>query len=124
MAAHAKRTKVWRALAATLIVGLSGCGGAAVHRGDSVRFLISNPDRVGHELFIGSIAEQAMRREAAPSTPPDGGSVTHFGYGIYVPALTDGELDYAFSNDTDLLIGCHLPGHWEEGMVATIDVQP
>jgi uncharacterized cupredoxin-like copper-binding protein len=149
MAAHAIRTKVWRALAAALIVGLSGCGGAAVgdgteprvieisidgfhfvpdhftvQRGDSVRFLISNPDRVGHELFIGTIAEQAMRREAAPSTPSDGGSVTHFGYGIYVPALTDGELDYAFSNDTDLLIGCHLPGHWEEGMVATIDVQP
>jgi hypothetical protein len=65
-----------------------------------------------------------MRREAAPSSPSDGGSVTHFGYGIYVPALTDGELDYAFSIDTDLLIGCHLPGHWEEGMVATIDVQP
>jgi uncharacterized cupredoxin-like copper-binding protein len=149
MAAHAIRTKACGPLSVALMVGLSACGGAAVadrtepqvieisidgfhfvpdhftvHRGDSVRFLISNPDRVGHELFIGTIAEQAMRREAAPSTPSDVGSVTHFGYGIYVPALTDGELDYAFSNDTDLLIGCHLPGHWEEGMVATIDVQP
>ena len=43
-----------------------------------------------------------MRREAAPSTPSDGGSATQFGYGIYIPALTGGELDYTFSNDTDL----------------------
>lgn len=149
MAAHATRTQVWRTLAAALVVGLSGCGGAAVadgtepriieisvdgyhfvpdhftvQQGDSVRFMISNPDRVAHELFIGTVAEQAERRAAAPSPPDDGGDVTHFGYGIYVPAMTDGELDYAFSEDADLLIGCHLPGHWEKGMVATIDVQP
>lgn len=48
--------------------------------------------------------------------------MSHFGYGIHLPARSDGELDYAFSGDEDLLIGRHLPGHWEAGMVATIDV--
>ena len=50
--------------------------------------------------------------------------MTHFGYGIYLPAFSDGEFDYVFNSDADLLIGCHLPGHWEAGMVATIAVAP
>jgi uncharacterized cupredoxin-like copper-binding protein len=86
--------------------------------------VISNPDTRGHELFIGTIAEQAERREAGPTAPPSAEDVTHFGYGIYIPPMSGGELDYAFSAETDLLIGCHLPGPWEAGMVATIDVQP
>ncbi len=95
-----------------------------VHRGESVRFLVSNPDRIGHELFIGTIEEQAARRGTKVATPTDIADVANFGYGIYLPALTDGEFDYAFTNESDLLIGCHIPGHWEEGMVATIDVEP
>jgi uncharacterized cupredoxin-like copper-binding protein len=149
MAGRTRRIGTWGTVAAGLVIGLSGCGGGAaadndepgiieisidgfhfvpdsfsVQQGDSVRFLISNPDSIGHELFIGTIAEQAQRRTAAPSTPADDETVTHFGYGIYVPAFSEGELDYTFSSDSDLLIGCHLPGHWEAGMVATIDVQP
>lgn len=95
-----------------------------VRVGESVRFIVRNPDLIGHELYIGTIEEQAARRhnsDAAPANPED---VTHFGYGIYLPALTDGEFDYVFGNDGDLLIGCHIPGHWEAGMVATIDVEP
>lgn len=95
-----------------------------VHRGESVRFLVSNPDRMGHELFIGTIEEQAARRGTKGASPTDAADVAHFGYGIYLPALTDGEFDYAFTNESDLLIGCHIPGHWERGMVATIDVEP
>lgn len=94
-----------------------------VRRGESVRFRVNNPDDIGHELFIGTIAEQAARRGAGVAVPSTEATTT-FGYGIYLPALTDGELDYAFSRGDDLLIGCHLPGHWEAGMVATIDVQP
>ena len=96
----------------------------AVHRGESVRFLVSNPDRIGHELFIGTIEEQAARRGTEATSPSDTSDVAHFGYGIYLPALTDGEFDYVFSAESDLLIGCHIPGHWEHGMVATIDVEP
>jgi uncharacterized cupredoxin-like copper-binding protein len=92
-----------------------------VTTGESVRFMISNPDDIGHELFIGTAAEQAARR-AAGVAEPSGAPTTHFGYGIYLPAHSDGELDYAFSGEEDLLIGCHLPGHWEAGMVATIAV--
>jgi len=95
-----------------------------VSRGESVRFVVTNPDDIAHELYIGTVAEQAARRETGVAAPSDLGSVTHFGYGIYVPAFAEGEFDYVFSGDDDLLIGCHLPGHWEAGMVATIDVQP
>lgn len=91
--------------------------------GESVRFMVSNPDRIGHELFLGTVEEQAARRASTVAEPPDDASVSNFGYGIYLPALTDGEFDYVFSSDEDLLIGCHLPGHWEAGMVATIDIE-
>ena len=148
MARHVSHNAVWRAAAAAFLIVLSGCGGAvsvddgeprtieitidgyhfvpdhfSVRQGESIQFLISNPDTIGHELFIGTIAEQAKRRQAEPSVPAEEEVVTSFGYGIYIPPLSEGELDYAFSADTDLLIGCHLPGHWEAGMVATIDVQ-
>ena len=96
----------------------------AVHRNESVRFLVSNPDRIGHELYIGTIAEQAERREVGVPAPSEGARVASFGYGLYLPAYAEGEFDYVFSADEDLLIGCHLPGHWEAGMVATIDVEP
>lgn len=95
-----------------------------VTQGETVRFLITNPDDIGHELFIGTVAEQAARRAEGVPGPSADDTVSHFGYGIYLPAFADGELDYTFSRDDDLLIGCHLPGHWEAGMVATIDVRP
>jgi uncharacterized cupredoxin-like copper-binding protein len=144
---HGQNTRV--AVAATIaIIGLAGCGASGalggrdeprtidigidgyhfvpdhfeVATGESVRFMISNPDDIAHELFIGTAAEQAARRAAGVPEPSGAADVSHFGYGIYLPALSDGELDYAFSGDEDLLIGCHLPGHWEAGMVATIDV--
>ena len=149
MAAHATRTTAWRALGAALLVGLSGCGDTAVaddnqprvieisidgyhfvpdhfrvSQGESVRFLVTNPDRIAHELFLGTVEEQAARRASDLVEPPDTAGVANFGYGVYLPAFAEGEFDYVFSADRDLLIGCHLPGHWEEGMVATIDVQP
>lgn len=143
------RTRTLASIPVVVVLLLTGCGGVAapadpgeprtieididgyhfvpdhftVRRGESVRFLVSNPDDIGHELFIGTIAEQAARRGSGVAVPSTE-ATTRFGYGIYLPALTDGELDYAFSRDEDLLIGCHLPGHWEAGMVATIDVQP
>ena len=94
-----------------------------VRQGESVRFLVSNPDDIAHELYIGTIQEQAARREEGAMAPSND-AVTHFGYGIYLPAFSDGEFDYVFNSDADLLIGCHLPGHWEAGMVATIAVAP
>ena len=135
-------------IATVAVIGLAGCGSTGglagpgeatrmeveidgyhfvpdhfkVATGESVRFIISNPDDIGHELFIGTAAEQAARRGRGVAEPSGAAGISHFGYGIYLSAHSDGELDYAFSGDEDLLIGCHLPGHWEAGMVATIDV--
>ena len=144
---HGQSTRVAVA-AAIAVIGLAGCGASGgpagpdeprtieididgyhfvpdhfeVATGESVRFMINNPDDIGYELFIGTAAEQAARRAAGVAEPSGAAAISHFGYGIYLPALSDGELDYAFSGEEDLLIGCHLPGHWEAGMVATIDV--
>lgn len=96
----------------------------SVRQGETVRFEVSNPDRIGHELFIGTIAEQADRRAAMPTAPAEAEGGTRFGYGLYLPSLERGSFEYHFSSEDDLLIGCHLPGHWEEGMVATIEVEP
>jgi uncharacterized cupredoxin-like copper-binding protein len=95
----------------------------AVHEGETVRFLITNPTDRAHELFIGTPAEQdadeARHEGASPMEQP---GMSRYGYGIFLPAYGNGEFDYHFTVANGIMIGCHLPGHWAAGMRATITV--
>lgn len=94
-----------------------------VRQGETVHFVVRNPTPTDHEMFIGVEAEQdaheAVHQGAAPQA-----DVEHFGYGIHVVARGTGTLDYTFSELADVLIGCHMPGHYAAGHVATIHVLP
>jgi uncharacterized cupredoxin-like copper-binding protein len=96
-----------------------------VHEGETVLFMITNPTDRAHELFIGTPAEQAadeaQHQGASPMEQPN---MTHFGYGIYLPAYGTGEFEYHFTVANGIMIGCHLPGHWAAGMRASISVLP
>jgi uncharacterized cupredoxin-like copper-binding protein len=96
-----------------------------VRTGETIRFVVSNPTSSDHELFIGSAAEQAVHHAKHLGLPPgEQAAVSHFGYGIFLPAFGDGALEYHFANAGEVLIGCHLPGHYEGGHVATVIVGP
>jgi uncharacterized cupredoxin-like copper-binding protein len=94
-----------------------------VRQGETVHFVVRNPTPTDHEMFIGVKGEQDAH-EAEHQGAPVQADVQHLGYGIHVVARGTGTLDYTFSQLGDVLIGCHLPGHYAAGHVATIHVLP
>lgn len=93
--------------------------------GETVRFVVSNPTDMAHEVYIGTPAEQAADEAARASTAPmqQPNITTQYGYGVYLAAYSTVEFRYHFSNRDEVMIGCHLPGHWEKGMKAAITVR-
>ena len=93
-----------------------------VAAGETVRFVFTNEGEVAHDAFIGDAA--AQDDHAADMADDHGG-----GHGdgdsdaVTVEPGESAEITHTFSADDDeLLIGCHQPGHYDAGMVATIHV--
>ena len=91
-----------------------------VARGETVRFVVTNTGQSVHEFLIGDEAAQADF-EAEMSGGEEMDHDTSSGVSVD-PGQTE-SFDYTFG-DTDevILAGCHEPGHYEGGMVATITV--
>ena len=91
----------------------------AVAMGETVRFEITNEGQAVHEFLIGSEADQARFEEAMAEE--GGGHETSAGVSVD-PGHT-ATFEYTFSErGSDVLAGCHEPGHYDGGMVATIVV--
>jgi uncharacterized cupredoxin-like copper-binding protein len=96
-----------------------------VKMGQTVTFVVTNPNDIPHELFIGNMADQMAHHAAHMAAPSDAQAlVSHMGYGIYLQAHGTGMVTYHFATAGEILLGCHLPGHWEAGMVASVTVTP
>ena len=91
----------------------------AVAPGETVRFVVSNSGASVHEFLIGDEAAQAEFADEMSS-----GEMDHdTGSGVRVDPGQTETFDYTFSDaDEVILAGCHEPGHYEAGMVATIAV--
>lgn len=90
---------------------------AALHvdPGETVRFVVSNRDPIDHEFIVGDQAVQiAHERGTEAYHPPRPGEIT-------IPAGETVETTYTFGT-TDLIFGCHLPGHYAYGMRGSISV--
>ena len=96
-----------------------------VRAGELVAFMVTNPNDIPHELYIGTEADQvahaAMHMAAAASAQAQ---VPHGGYGIFLAPHETGVVSYRFDTAGPILLGCHLPGHWEAGMKAIVTVTP
>jgi uncharacterized cupredoxin-like copper-binding protein len=88
--------------------------------GETVRFVVTNAGEAVHEFLIGDEAAQAAF-EAEMSGGEEMDHDTRSGVSVD-PGQTE-TFEYTFA-DTDevILAGCHEPGHYEGGMVATITV--
>jgi uncharacterized cupredoxin-like copper-binding protein len=93
--------------------------------GETVRFLVTNPTDMAHEVYIGTPAEQTADEAAHASAPPmqQPNVTTQYGYGVYLLPYSTIEFTYHFSNRDEVMIGCHLPRHWAKGMKAAITVR-
>jgi uncharacterized cupredoxin-like copper-binding protein len=89
-----------------------------VEPGETVRFVVTNTGESVHEFLIGDEAAQAdFEEEMAGGEEMDHDATS----GVSVEPGQTETFDYTFG-DTDILAGCHEPGHYDGGMVATIEV--
>jgi uncharacterized cupredoxin-like copper-binding protein len=84
--------------------------------GSTVTFVIHNGDPIDHEFILG---DGAVQRRHENGTEPEHGAVPGE---VSVPAGETARTTYEFSEAGRLVIGCHLPGHFEYGMRAEVRV--
>jgi uncharacterized cupredoxin-like copper-binding protein len=78
--------------------------------GATVRFVIRNTDPIDHEFILGDREVQDRHED---------GTEAHHGAipgEVSVPAGQVATTTFRFAEPGMLLIGCHLPGHWDYGM--------
>lgn len=87
-----------------------------VRPGTTVRFVVRNLDPIAHELIVGNQAVQDVHER--------GTEAHHRGRPgeVSVPAGATVKTDYRFARPGTVLLGCHIPGHWDYGMRATVRV--
>ncbi len=86
--------------------------------GTTVTFVVENTDPIDHEFLIGDAAVQRAHEEG---TEPHHGAKPGE---ISIPIGETRSTTYTFDEPGKLLIGCHLPTHWDYGMRGTITVTP
>lgn len=90
-----------------------------VKRGETVRFQITNHDRIAHEFVLGDAAEQAAHEQEMASMP---GMPMNDPNGITLAPGTKASLVWTFTRAGQLQYACHLPGHYQEGMVGYLTI--
>lgn len=100
-----------------------------VAEGETVRFLLDNPTAAAHDFLLGDLEEQEHHRQEMAEGMGHGDEMDMEMEGGLPPAVTiqpgeSAEVIATFDESGELLIGCHVPGHWEAGMRATIAVMP
>ena len=87
--------------------------------GDTVRFEVTNSGATAHEFYLGDAEAQEDRGEEMADM---GGEMHDEEDGIAVEPGATGTLEYTFEQAGEILAGCHEPGHYEAGMVASMTV--
>lgn len=95
--------------------------GLTVSAGETIRFEITNAGQIRHEFFIGDEDEQAAHEDEMREM---GGMAHDEPNGVAVDPGQTKSLEHTFRAADSTLIGCHEPGHYDGGMVATVTVEP
>ncbi len=94
-------------------------GTIEVAAGETVRFEVTNVGQSVHEFLIGDEGQQAAFAEEMA----EDGMAHDSDAGVSVEPGEIESFEYTFDKgETDLLAGCHEPGHYDAGMVASITV--
>ena len=95
-------------------------GALEVALGETITFRVTNNGLAAHDYTLGDQATQtehgAMMAQMGGMTMPDEPNA------VVLQVGETKELTWTFTVPGEVLIGCHQPGHYEAGMVATITV--
>lgn len=96
-----------------------------VRLGETVRFVVHNPGTVIHDLTVGDLAAQARHEEQMRSFFDGSGSLEmrHHGVTVLVEPGATAEIVVTFDRLGDVLLGCHVPGHWDARMRGVVIVE-
>lgn len=86
--------------------------------GETVRFEVTNTGELPHEFFIGDSAAQEEHAAEVAEMPGMHDEPT----GVTVDPGETATLEYTFTEPGELFAACHVPGHYEAGMVAELTV--
>jgi uncharacterized cupredoxin-like copper-binding protein len=88
--------------------------------GSTVQFVFVNDGAAPHEGLFGDLHIQ----EEQVATAPADHQAHHHGDQphIYLDPGESATITVAFNQPGEMIIGCHIPGHWEAGMRADITV--
>lgn len=88
--------------------------------GETVRFEVTNEGAIAHEFYVGDAEAQEHHAEEMADM---GGEMMHDEEdGIAVEPGATESLEHTFTESGEILAGCHQPGHYEAGMVASMTV--
>jgi len=98
-------------------------GTIEIEAGETVRFVVTNEGSAVHDFYVGTEDEQmahevemgdagmGMDHEADPEADA-----------LTLEAGETDELTVTFDESGTVLFGCHQPGHYDGGMIGTINV--
>jgi len=93
-------------------------GAMTIPVGRPVTFVVTNGGAIDHEFFLG---DEAMQAEHEEEMTESGGMMGHDEEnGISVEPGETRELTHTFASPAEWLAGCHVPGHYDAGMRATV----
>lgn len=93
----------------------------AIKPGSTVRFVVRNTGQLPHEFVLGPATEQQEHAKEMQGMMPD--MVHADPNAVSVAPGETKELIWQFSKKPQQLeFACHVPGHFEAGMVGTIDL--
>lgn len=92
-----------------------------VGAGETIRFIVSNPTTIPHEFVLGDAEEQEHHHmEMAEGMSDD--HMMDEPNELELEAGETGELVWTFDEAGEQMMGCHIEGHWEAGMLGNISV--
>lgn len=91
-----------------------------VPAGVPVTFVVTNRGSMEHEFYLGGEAAQAAHADEMAAM---GGMSHDEPEGIGVKPGETKQLTYTFDKAGQMLAGCHVAGHYNGGMKATITVE-
>ena len=91
-----------------------------VKAGETVRFVVSNTGTVEHEFYVGDAAAQDIHEQEMAAGAMHHGDAN----GVDVKPGATATLEMTFDTPGELLVGCHVAGHYAAGMRAILTVEP
>lgn len=90
-----------------------------VSAGEVVTFIVRNDGATDHEFVLGDAAYQEKHEK---DMAEGGHHMVGMDNAVTVEPGETAEITWRFEEAGEVLYGCHEPGHYEDGMVGTIEI--